>query len=319
MNETLFLIDANSIIHRCFHALPPLTTKDGSPGQALYGLSSVLLKLWHADHPTYAAALFDRPEPTFRKKEYPEYKATRPPAAEGLIEQIIAAHGLFEKFGIRVLEAPGFEADDLIATLAQQFGGRAGLRTVVLTGDYDTLQLVRGEDVTVRIFRTGISDTVAYNDAAVHERYGLSPSQLTDYKAFVGDVSDNVKGVPGIGPKTAASLLQQFKTIEGVYEHAATDKKLSAKLGDSFAHAKFARHLVTLNVDAPIHVREIGELRMAVSENTLQEYFSALGFESLTKRMAGGGSGVKARKTAQNAVRAKRGASRSANPQGSMF
>src|SRR3989344_2748923 len=136
--RTLLLIDANSLIHRSFHALPPLTNRRGEPVQALYGISSILLRLWREARPDYAAALFDRPEPTFRKKEYAEYKAQRPAAPDELISQIIEAHNLFPAFGIKTFEKAGFEADDLIATLAEKFRYDPDARVVILTGDRDT-------------------------------------------------------------------------------------------------------------------------------------------------------------------------------------
>ena len=226
-SKTLLLIDANSLIHRAFHALPPLTTSMGEPGQALYGVSSALLKLWRTERPTHAAALFDRPEPTFRKKMYAAYKATRPPAAEGLIEQIISSHDLFPHFGVKVFEKAGFEADDLIAAFAKRFVGEDDVRVVILTGDLDTLQLVQGDKLVVRVFKQGISSTMTYDEPAVRERYGLEPNQLADYKALVGDTSDNVKGVSGVGPKTAVELLTRFGTLESMYEHIHEDERLA--------------------------------------------------------------------------------------------
>src|ERR1700690_3183423 len=131
--KTLLLIDANSIIHRSFHAIPPFTAPDGRPTGALYGISSILLKLWREGKPDYAAALFDRPEPTFRDKMYAEYKGQRPPTADELVAQIIEARKLFEAFGIKVFEKPGFEADDLIATLAEKFRYEKDVQVVILT------------------------------------------------------------------------------------------------------------------------------------------------------------------------------------------
>src|ERR1700729_1899988 len=146
--KKLLLIDANSIIHRSFHALPPFTAPDGRPTGALYGIASILLKLFREERPDYAAALFDRPEPTFRDKIYKEYKAQRPPAANELVSQIIEARNLFEAFGVTVFEKAGYEADDLIATLAEKFKNQKDLKSgedvqvVILTGDRDTLQMV---------------------------------------------------------------------------------------------------------------------------------------------------------------------------------
>ncbi len=240
--KTLLLIDANSIIHRSFHALPPLTVPNGEPSGAIYGIASILLKLFRDDdRPDYAAALFDRPEPTFRDKIYAEYKAQRPPAATELVSQIIEAHNLFQAFDIKTFEKPGYEADDLIATFAEHFSAKGGsasggrkdedLRVVILTGDRDTFQLVTDDTLVVRMFNTGISDTTIYNEAAVIQKYELAPAQLVDYKALVGDLSDNIKGVPGVGPKTATELIKRFGTIENLYAHVEGDAKLEKRIG----------------------------------------------------------------------------------------
>src|SRR3989344_1177927 len=210
--RTLLLIDANSILHRCFHALPTLTSSTGEPAQALYGTASILLKILRDAPPAYAAALFDRPEPTFRKEKFAEYKAQRPPTHADLVGQLHVAPELFRASGIRPFDAPGWEADDLIATLARRFG-EADLRVEILTGDRDTLQLVRGDKVVVRTFVKGISETAIHDEAAVREKYGLPPDKLADYKALVGDPSDNIPGVVGVGPKTAADLLRRFGDI----------------------------------------------------------------------------------------------------------
>src|ERR1700722_7855906 len=215
--KRLLLIDANSIIHRAFHALPPFTGPDGRPTGALYGISAMMLNLWRDSRPDYVAALFDRPEPTFRDKKYAEYKGQRPPTADELVAQIIEARKLFEAFGIKFFEKPGFEADDLIATLAEKFRYEKDVQVVILTGDRDTLQLVEDDKVVVKIFNKGVSDTTIYDEKAVIEKYGLKPNQLIDYKALVGDASDNIKGVPGVGPKTAQELIKKFGTIEKLF------------------------------------------------------------------------------------------------------
>lgn len=282
--KTLLLIDANSLIHRCFHALPPLTAPDGKPVHAIYGLSSVFLKLWREEKPDYAAALFDRPEPTFRKIEYKEYKAHRPKAPSELVQQIIEAHNFFEQFGVKTFESPGHEADDLIATLAEKFHTTKDLRVVVLTGDLDTLQLVQGNEVVIRTFRKGISDTFIYNEAAVRERYGLSPAQMPDYKALVGDPSDNIKGVPGVGPKTASEALKKFGTLEETYKRMNEEPKLARKLADFEAQAALAKRLVTLNRAVPLPVEELESLRVH-DGRAIREYFERLGFDSLVRRL----------------------------------
>ncbi|MBI2888750.1 MAG: hypothetical protein HYY10_02385 [Candidatus Liptonbacteria bacterium] len=285
--DDIFLIDANSLIHRAFHALPPLTSPDGAPVQALYGVASILLKLWKEEKLRYAAALFDRPEPTFRKEWYEAYKAQRAKAPDELVSQLIEAHRLFEVFGIPVFEAPGWEADDLIATLARRFGNASDARVVILTGDLDTLQLVEDDHVVVRALKTGISDTVLYDEAAVKARYGLAPRQLIDYKALVGDASDNVKGVPGVGPKTAAQLLQKFGTLEKFYAAASSDERLAKKVLPHRDAAALAKILVTLRDDAPLIPTPREALAVPPTADGARAYFEKFGFRALIKRMGG--------------------------------
>jgi DNA polymerase I len=283
--KKLLLIDASSIIYRCFHALPPLNSSSGIPTQAIYGVASVLIRLWRESEPAFAASLFDRPEPTFRKKEYAEYKAHRPPAPSELVQQIIGAHQLFELFGIRTFEAPGWEADDLIATLAHRFGDEHDVQVEILTGDLDTLQLVRGDKVVVKTFRKGISDTMTYNEPAVLERYGLRPDQLVDYKALVGDTSDNIKGIQGIGPKTACAILQEYGTLdEALNGHPG---KLQDKVLPWRAEIEAAKRLVLLKDYEPLPVSHLSELAVSWDPEALKDYFRSLGFETLAKRLDG--------------------------------
>ncbi len=292
--KTLFLIDANSLIHRAFHALPPLTGPGGQATQALYGLSSVLLKIWREDKPDYVAALFDRPERTFRKEKFEAYKAQRPKAPDELVSQIIEARTLFGKFGIRTLEKPGFEADDLIATLATKFSeSEKDLQVVILTGDLDTLQIVQGDKLVVRTFKKGISETMIYNEEAVRERYGLKPKQLTDYKAFVGDQSDNVPGVSGVGEKTATSLLQKYGALENVYRNLDAEPKLGKRLIGTERQAEFSKSLVALEKNVPIDVSRIEELKIIENGKDLEDYFESLGFTSLIKRLDKSGKETK--------------------------
>ncbi len=286
--KKLLLIDANSIIHRSFHALPPFTTPEGRPSGAIYGIASILLRLWREDRPDYVAALFDRPEPTFRDKIYAEYKAQRPPAPSELVQQIIEAHHLFAAFGITTFEKPGFEADDLIATLAVHFKDAPDIQVVILTGDRDTLQLVEGDKLVVQVFNTGISDTTIYDEAAVIAKYnGLTPTQLVDYKALVGDSSDNIKGVPGIGPKTGTELIKRFGTVKNMFEHLSEDAKLQQKFGAYKKDAELSRELVILEKNAPIEIPELEALRPYPTTNGAEEYFIAMGFSTLVKRLHG--------------------------------
>ncbi|MGD1003011.1 MAG: 5'-3' exonuclease H3TH domain-containing protein [Minisyncoccia bacterium] len=283
--KKLLLIDANSIIHRSFHALPPFTTPEGKPSGAIYGIASILLKLWRDERPDYAAALFDRPEPTFRDEKYAEYKAQRPPAPDELISQIIEAHKLFEAFGIRTFEKPGYEADDLIATLAEKFKTLPDVQVVILTGDRDTLQMVEGDKLVVQTFNKGVSDTTIYNEVTVIEKYGIAPKQMVDYKALVGDSSDNIKGVPGVGPKTALELIKRFGTVKNMYEQINEDPKLEAKFGAFKKEAELSEELVTLERHAPIVIPPIEELAPASDTDAPAKYFEKMGFATLLKRL----------------------------------
>lgn len=290
--KKLLLIDANSIIHRSFHALPPFTTPEGKPSGAIYGLASILLKLWREERPDYAAALFDRPEPTFRDEKYAEYKAQRPPTADELVSQLIEAHKLFNAFGIITFERAGYEADDLIATLAEKFKLLPDVQVVILTGDRDTLQMVEGDKLVVQTFNKGVSDTTIYNEAAVIKKYGLAPSQLVDYKALVGDSSDNIKGVPGVGPKTALELIKRFGTVKEMYKQldaAAMDGDALAKIREKFGsfrkEAELSEMLVTLERHAPIEIPAIEKFAPADGTGTAAAYFEKMGFSTLLKRL----------------------------------
>lgn len=286
--KTLLLIDANSIIHRAFHALPPFTGPDGRPTGALYGISAMLLNIWRDSRPEYVAALFDRPEPTFRDEKYAEYKGKRPPTADELVSQIIEARTLFESFGVKVFEKAGFEADDLIATLAEKFRHEKDLQVVVLTGDRDTLQLVEGDKVVVKLFNKGVSDTTIYDEKAVEMKYGLKPNQLIDYKALVGDNSDNIKGVPGIGPKTATELIQKYGTLEKVFEALPGNEKLEKRLGPFRKEAELSKWLVILERNVPIdtdRALELGDLALVKNDAPIAAYFKTLGSATLLKRL----------------------------------
>jgi DNA polymerase-1 len=278
--------------------LPPFTTPEGAPSGAIYGIASILLKLWRDERPDYAAALFDRPEPTFRDAKYAEYKAQRPPAAEELISQIIEAHNLFAVFGIKTFEKPGYEADDLIATLAEKFKTLPDVQVVILTGDRDTLQMVEGDKLVVQTFNKGVSDTTIYNEQAVIEKYGIAPKQMVDYKALVGDSSDNIKGVPGVGPKTALELIKRFGTVKEMFKQLdGVDKtggaksadpalaKISERFGAFRKEAELSEMLVTLERHAPIEIPPIEELAPFASTDAAAKYFEKMGFATLLKRL----------------------------------
>lgn len=277
------LIDGNSLIHRAYHALPPLTSPDGQPVGALYGLSAMLLKILAGQKFSFAAAAFDLPEPTFRKKRYAEYKAHRPPAEADLIYQLQEARKLFEVFGIRTVSLGGYEADDILGTLADKFATEK-ISTVILSGDLDTLQLVR--DPLVEVETPGKKgEVVRYNEAAVFARFGIPPSLLPDYKGLVGDTSDNIPGVPGVGPKGAAQILSEYQNLETILELQPKNNKVGQKILTNQDSAKLSKELATINCQVPL-TENIADLTfLGVSEQSLETYFSALGFASLLKRL----------------------------------
>ncbi|MEK7187619.1 MAG: DNA polymerase [Patescibacteria group bacterium] len=282
--KTLLLIDSHSLIHRAYHALPPLTSPDGKPAQALYGLGSILLKITGEDKPDYIAALFDRPEPTFREKKYEAYKAQRPKAADELVSQLIEARNLFSAFGIPVFELPGYEADDLIATFALHYSKEKDVCAVILTGDMDTMQLVTDKKIMVRVLKKGVSETMLYDEAAVKERYGLPPEKLIDYKALVGDSSDNIKGVVGVGPKTAADLIQRYGSLDKILKSKDKDKKV-LHIQENKKDALLSRELVELLGGAPIKMPPLQKLHCESDPEMIKAYFEKFGFGSLLRRM----------------------------------
>jgi len=284
--KNLLLIDANSLIHRCFHALPPFTGPAGQPTGALYGLSNIILKILREQKPDFIAAFFDRPEPTFRKEIFDEYKIHRPKAPNELISQIVEARNLFETFRIKTYELAGFEADDLIGAAAEKLKVTPDLKIIILTGDLDLLQLVENDKVVEETFKKGISETIIYNEKKVEERYdGIKPKQIPDYKGLVGDASDNISGVSGIGPKTAIPIIKEYGTLENFLANGQLDKNYS-KILKSKEQALLSKKLSEIRRDTPFDIKNISELKY---ENQLKEkiisYFEKLGFKSLTNRI----------------------------------
>lgn len=231
MIQRFLIVDGNSLIHRGFHAIPHLSTKSGEPTNGVYGFAMLFLKALKDLKPDYVAVAFDLPGPTFREKIYEPYKAHRIAAPAELYQQIPRVKDLVKAFNLPIYEQEGYEADDLIGTLAERVKVQKDLETVILTGDLDALQLI---DKNVKVYapKQGLSETKLYDEKAVLERYGLKPSQILDYKALRGDPSDNIPGVSGIGEKTAAELLQKFGSLEGIYNYlTSTSSPLAGEGG----------------------------------------------------------------------------------------
>jgi DNA polymerase-1 len=253
--EKFVVIDGNALIHRAWHALPPtLTTKSGEIVNAVYGFAMILLKVLKDLKPDYIAVTFDLAGPTFRHKEYKEYKAQRIKQADELYAQFPRIKEVVRAFNIPIYEKAGFEADDVIATLVCDPRVEK-IQSVIVTGDMDTMQLV-DKNTLVYTMHKGLSDTVTYDIEAVKNRYGgLAPEQMVDYKALRGDPSDNIPGVKGIGEKGAINLLTDFKTLENLYQHLDSEKipeRYRKLLVEHKADAFFSKKLATLVMDVPI-------------------------------------------------------------------
>jgi DNA polymerase-1 len=282
----LLLFDGNALVHRAFHALPPLTQpKTGELVNAVYGFASTLLKVFTDFKPTHWAVAFDRPTPTFRHEMFGDYKAQRPAAPEELKSQIRKVHQLVEAFHIPVFEIDGFEADDVLGTLSKQ-ADENGIETVIVTGDNDMLQAVLPR-VKALAPRRGFTDTVLYDEQAVEQKYGIKPEQLPDLKALVGDVSDNVPGLPGIGEKTATKLLQQYSSLQGIYDHIAEigSGKLRDTLREYRTQAFRNKELSTIVKDVPITLDLKACQVSHYDRNEVARFFQELEFIKLLTRL----------------------------------
>jgi len=279
------IIDGNSILNRAFFAVRPLSTKTGIPTNAVWGFVSILLKNMENVSPTHGAVAFDLPAPTFRHKEYSDYKAGRKPMADELRAQLPWAKKAAAALGFAVVEREGFEADDILGTLAR-VTNEAGGHAFVLTGDRDSLQLIN-DDTTVLLASN--SDTIVFDRAHFTETYGISPELFVDVKALMGDSSDNIPGVPGIGEKTALKLVSSHGTIEQIYSDLPSlglAKGVFTKLSDGRESAEMSKRLATIKRDVGLGLT-FDDIRLT-SEQTrgeLYELFTTLEFTTLIKRM----------------------------------
>ncbi len=261
--KRLIIIDSNAVIHRAFHALPPLTTKKGELVNAIYGFLLVFFKAIKEFQPDFVVATFDFPAPTFRHEKYKLYKATRKKAPQELYDQIPKIKEILESFNIQIFKKQGFEADDLIGTISKTAPKKQILpeiETIILTGDLDALQLV-DKNTKVYALRKGLKDTVLYDKEKVKEKYdGLIPEDLVDYKGLRGDPSDNIPGVPGVGEKTAIFLIKEFGTLENLYEELEQNSEKAGKIKESLRkklldykeQAFISKMLAEINQNVPI-------------------------------------------------------------------
>lgn len=282
----LVLVDGNAIVHRAYHALPPLhKTEDGQLTNAVYGFFSMVLKIVGDLNPDHLIVCFDRPSPTFRKQMFSGYQATRPKMDDGLSGQFKIIREVLEKVKICVFDLDGYEADDLIGTLARQAAEKdKNNQVIIVTGDRDLLQLVN-DQVLILAPIIGVTKMILFDPDKVKEKYGVDPSNFVDYKALIGDNSDNYPGVNGIGPKTAVDLVNKFGTLEKMYQNLAEiNPKTAEKLATDAEQAALAKKLATIIVDAPIHIK-FDECKVeSLDRQELLAAFEKLDFNSLIAR-----------------------------------
>lgn len=280
----LLLVDGHAILHRAYHALPFLSNEKNEQTGAIYGFLAILLRTINNIKPTHLIVTFDRKEPTFRKKILVSYQSQRPKPPEELISQILRLHELLEKMGIKIFEAAGYEADDVIGTLTKQAKGE---EVVIITGDRDILQLVNSK-IKVLMPVKGISESRLYGEEEVVERMGVRPNEIIDLKALIGDASDNYLGVPGIGPKTATALIKKYRTLEGIYQNIdEIEGKVKEKLINGKKSAKISKTLATIIKDAPVELNWNNCKLIKLDNPYIVTLFEEWGFRSLVPRLLG--------------------------------
>lgn len=283
--EKFILIDGNAIFHRAYHSLPPFKTSRGETTNAIYGFLAMLISLYKKEKPDYLAVAWDRKAPTYRHNEYKEYKAHRPPPPEDLYPQLPRLKEILDAFQITQMEMDGYEADDLLGTAARQAEREKNLQIIIVTGDKDALQLV-SDHTSVMTPIKGITEVELYDTVKVEQKLGVRPNQIIDYKALCGDASDNIPGVPGIGPKQAARLLKQYDNFENIYNHlnelpAGQRKKLEAG-GES---GLLSKKLVSLQMEAPIEFYLDKYRSRHIFYDKIKKLFDELEFKTLGKKL----------------------------------
>ncbi|MBI4128169.1 MAG: DNA polymerase I [Parcubacteria group bacterium] len=288
------LIDANAVIHRAYHALPPLTSPAGELTNAVYGFTLTLLNVMKELQPTHIAAAFDLAGPTFRDRLYEPYKSTREKAPQELYDQIPRVKELLQAFSVPILEQEEYEADDIIGSMAEAL--KKKMEVVIVTGDRDALQLIEDNRVTVFALSRGIKEAVRYNEARLLEEYQLTPAQFIDYKALAGDASDNIPGVPGIGEKTATALLTTYGDLDNIYETIAQGSGLKAQstilkgrilenLVTYKDQAYLSRKLATIVRTLPLSFDRTRARVTSYDRGRVLSLFRELGFHSLVGRL----------------------------------
>lgn len=282
----LLLIDAYAVLHRAFHALPPMRNKEGKMTNAIYGFLSMLIKIIQEISPTHIVVTFDRAEKTLRRQKFEKYQSKRPDVDDGLSVQFGFARELTKALNIPSFELAGYESDDMIGTIASAISNQSSVvsETIIVTGDRDILQLVNKK---VKVYMPGrrLSDAKIYGESDVEDKMGVPPSQIVDYKALVGDSSDNYPGVNGIGPRTAINLLKEFGSLENIYKNLdKVPEKTKAKLVQFEADAKMSQDLAKIYTDCKIDFDIAKADRWDLDSAQALEFYSKMGFKTLVER-----------------------------------
>lgn len=289
MEKKLVLIDGHSILNRAFYGVPDLTDSEGHHTNAVYGFLNIMFKIFDTEQPTDVVVAFDVNKPTFRHEAFDTYKGTRKPMPEELREQVPLMKKVLKTMNIKVTELPGYEADDVLGTLAKR-GEKENMKVSVITGDRDLLQLAT-DNILIRIPKTKKSGTEIedYYAKDVKEKYLVTPEEFIDVKALMGDTSDNIPGVPSVGEKTATKLIAQYHSIENLYEHLdeVTRPKLHAALKENKQSAIDSKWLATINIDSPVKIDFNETVLGDMFNSDAYDLMKKLGFKSLLKRFDG--------------------------------
>ena len=286
MRKKLILIDGHSILNRAFYGVPDLTNAEGIHTNALYGFLNIMFRFIDEEKPDYITVAFDLSAPTFRHKEYAAYKGTRKPMAPELKQQVPLIKELLRAMQITIVEKEGYEADDLLGTIAKKTAAK-GLDVSVISGDRDLLQLAE-EHIKIRIPKTkkGVTEVEDYLPADVETLYGVTPLEFIDMKALMGDTSDNIPGAPGVGPKTASALITQYHNIETIFEHLDELKPPKAKksISENVEQVKLSKFLATIDIDVPVDYDLENAAVGGYYTPEAYELFKRFNFKSFLKR-----------------------------------
>ncbi|MDR2354889.1 MAG: DNA polymerase I [Clostridiales Family XIII bacterium] len=286
MENTIIIIDGNSLVNRAYYAIQrPMITKEGLYTQGIYGFLNMFFKLMRDYAPGYAAVAFDRKAPTFRHEAYAQYKAGRKRMPEELVMQLPPLKELLDALRVKMLEIDGFEADDIIGTLAKKAEAQ-GLAPLIITGDKDALQLA-GRTTRVLITKRGISEFDLYDEDAMYERYGFGPEAFIDFKGLMGDASDNIPGVPGVGEKTAQKLIKEFGSIENILSNTdrIPSENLRTRLAENAVQARMSRKLAEIITAVPIEI-DLDDFCVTAPDNErLAEIYAKLEFKTFLKKL----------------------------------